>query len=169
MRLAMPFTISDLRQCPEFFATVAERIWRAWWEPAGHPLAYIQTRLRENLNEAPIPFALVAHESNEFLGTASAIASDAAERPQFTPWVAAVWVEPHARRRGIGGALVNRAALDCFALGFGRSYLCARPHRSGFYEKLGWTMIERHVGPDQLNVLIRDAVPEFGEIRDLRP
>ena len=39
MRAAMPFTISDLRQCPEFFDTVAERIWRAWWEPDGHPLA----------------------------------------------------------------------------------------------------------------------------------
>ena len=62
MRAAMPFTISDLRQCPEFFDTVAERIWRAWWEPDGHPLAYIQARLRENLNGSLIPFALVAHD-----------------------------------------------------------------------------------------------------------
>ncbi len=165
----MPFTISDLRQCPEFFDTVAERIWRAWWEPDGHPLAYIQARLRENLNGSLIPFALVAHASNEFLGTASAIASDVPDRPQFTPWVAAVWVEPHARRRGIGAALVSRAAQDCFALGFSRTYLCARPHRSGFYERLGWSMIGRHVGPDQLNVLIRDAVPEFGGIKGSRP
>src|SRR5436190_11270658 len=28
MKAAMPFTISDLRQCPEFFDTVADRIGR---------------------------------------------------------------------------------------------------------------------------------------------
>jgi GNAT superfamily N-acetyltransferase len=165
----MPFIISDLRQCPEFFEPVAERIWRAWWEPDGHPLAYIQSKLRENLNGSPIPFALVAYANHEFLGTASAIASDVPSRPQFTPWVAAVWVEPHARRHGIGAALVGRAAQDCFALGFARTYLCARPHRSGFYERLGWSTIERDVGPDQLSLLVRDAAPESGEIRDSRP
>jgi N-acetylglutamate synthase-like GNAT family acetyltransferase len=85
------------------------------------------------------------------------IASDLAERPQFTPWVAAVWVEPHARQGGVGAALVERAARDCFALGFGRAYLCARPQRSGFYERLGWTAIEREVGQHRMSVLIRDA------------
>jgi N-acetylglutamate synthase-like GNAT family acetyltransferase len=162
-KVAMPFTISDLRQCPRFFDTVAERIWQAWWKPDGHPLTYVQGRLRENMNGAAIPFALVAHDGNAFLGTASGIASDVADRPQFTPWVAAVWVEPHARRRGIGAALVSRAAQNCFALGFSRAYLCARAQRSGFYESLGWTTIERNVGPKQLNVLIRDAPVESGD------
>jgi hypothetical protein len=27
----LPFTISDLRQCPASFDIVADRIWRAWW------------------------------------------------------------------------------------------------------------------------------------------
>ena len=43
------FTISDLRQCPTFFDTVADRIWQAWWQPNGYPLEYISTRLRENM------------------------------------------------------------------------------------------------------------------------
>src|SRR5213596_2367795 len=76
MKAAMPFTISDLRQCPEFFDTVAERIWQAWWRDDGHPLDYISGRLRENMNATPIPFALVAHDGKSFLGTASVIASD---------------------------------------------------------------------------------------------
>ena len=160
----MPFTISDLRQFPEFFDIVAERIWQAWWKADGHPLDYISGRLRENLSDTPIPFALVAHDGETFLGTASVIASDLAERPQFTPWVAAVWVDPRARRRGVGAALVNRAALDCFALGVSRAYLCARPQRSGYYERLGWTSIERDVGRHRMGVLIRDARAEAGEI-----
>jgi N-acetylglutamate synthase-like GNAT family acetyltransferase len=159
MKAAMPFTISDLRQRPEFFDTVADRIWQAWWKDGGHPLDYISDRLRENMNATPIPFALVAHDGKSFLGTASVIGSDLPERPLLTPWVAAVWVEDHARRRGVGGALVNRATLDCFALGVARAYLCARPRRMAFYERLGWRSIERDVGPDRLSVFIRDANP----------
>jgi GNAT superfamily N-acetyltransferase len=153
----MAFTISDLRQRPEFFDTVADRIWQAWWQADGHPLGYISGRLRENISDTPIPFALVAHDGARFLGTASVIVSDLAERPQLTPWVAAVWVEPQARRHGVGGALVDHAAQDCFALGIGRAYLCARPGMSGFYEGLGWTISERKIGPHHLSVFVRDA------------
>jgi GNAT superfamily N-acetyltransferase len=152
-----PFTISDLRQRPEFFDIVADRIWRAWWEEIGYPLEYITGRLHESLNAEPLPIALVAHNGAEFLGTASVIASDLAERPQLTPWVAAVWVEPHARSRGVGGALVERAARDCFALDMARAYLCARPALTGFYERLGWIPVERDVGERGLTVFIRDA------------
>ena len=152
-----PFTISDLRQWPTFFDTVADRIWQAWWQPNGYPLDYISTRLRENMEATPIPFALVAHDGEKFLGTSSVIASDLEERPQLSPWIAAVWVEEDARRRGIGAALVNRAAQDCFALGVSRAYLCARPRMTGFYEALGWTVVECNVGPHHLSVFIRDA------------
>jgi N-acetylglutamate synthase-like GNAT family acetyltransferase len=162
--MSLPFMISDLRQRPEFFDTVASRIWRAWWEAEGFPLDYISGRLRENVSDTPIPFALVAHDGEAFLGTASVIASDLAERAQLTPWVAAVWVEQAARRRGIGAALVDRAAQDCFALGVGRAYLCARPQRSSFYEGLGWIAVERDVGPHHLGVFIRDADPAAGKI-----
>jgi N-acetylglutamate synthase-like GNAT family acetyltransferase len=163
--MSLPFTISDLRQRPEFLDTVAMRIWQAWWRDTGQPLDYIAGRLqRENLNAEPIPFALVAHDGAEFLGTSSVITADLPERPQLTPWVAAVWVEPQARRRGVGAALVNRAALDCFALGITRAHLCARRERAGFYERLGWIRVERDVGPLGLSVLIRNADPAIAAI-----
>jgi N-acetylglutamate synthase-like GNAT family acetyltransferase len=167
--MSLPFTISDLRQRPEFFESVADRIWQAWWKADGHPLEYIFGRLREDLNDAPIPFALVAHDGEAFLGTASVIASDLEERPQLTPWVAAVWVEPQARQRGVGGALVDRATQDCFALGVRRAYLCARPQRSIFYQRLGWIPIERDVGRHGLSVFIRDAIPEAERINRSPP
>jgi GNAT superfamily N-acetyltransferase len=151
------FTISDLRRRPAFFDTVADRIWQAWWQPNGHPLEAVSSRLRENMAPTPIPFALVAHDGERFLGTASVIASDLEERPQLTPWVAAVWVEEDARRHGVGAALVNRAAQDCFALGIPRAHLCARPRMTRFYERLGWTVAERKVGPHQMGVFFRDA------------
>lgn len=151
------FIISDLRQRPEFFEIVADRIWQAWWKDSGRPQAYIAGRLRENLGAEPIPMALVAHDGAAFLGTASLIESDLEERPQYTPWVAAVWVEPQHRGRGIGAALVARATSDCFALGLGRVYLCARPAVSGFYRRLGWTALEHDVGEHRMAVFIRDV------------
>jgi GNAT superfamily N-acetyltransferase len=154
---AITFTISDLRQRPEFFDIVADRIWRASWKEIGYPLDYITGRLTENLNAEPLPIALVAHDGARFLGTASVIVSDLDERPQLTPWIAAVWVEPQARSRGVGGALVERATHDCFALGVNRAYLCARPALSGFYEPLGWIPVERGVGAHGLTVFIRNA------------
>src|SRR5882672_7035265 len=162
--MPLAFDIADLRQRPEFFDAVADRIWQAWWKPHGHPLTYIRDRLRENMEPGPIPLALVAHEDGHFLGTASVIASDLAERPQLTPWIAAVWVEPEARGRGIGAALVDRATQDCFALGVSRAHLCARPRMTGFYEGLGWTIVERKVGEHQLSVFIRDAIAEAGRL-----
>jgi GNAT superfamily N-acetyltransferase len=155
--MSLAFEISDLRRRPEFFDTVAMRIWRAWWEAEGVSLDYISTRLRENMSDTPIPLALVAHDGEVFLGTASLIASDLAERPQLTPWVAAVWVEEKARGHGIGAALVERAAQDCFALEFARAYLCARPRMFGFYQRLGWSLLERQVGRQGLDVFFREA------------
>lgn len=155
--MSLAFTITDLRERPEFFDTVARRIWQAWWEAEGASLDSISGRLRENMSDTPIPFALVAHDGGAFLGTASVIASDLAERPKLTPWVAAVWVEEKARGHGVGAALVVRAVEDCFALGIVRTHLCARPRMSGFYEKLGWTLLERQVGRNGLDVFFRNA------------
>jgi GNAT superfamily N-acetyltransferase len=155
--MPLAFTISDLRQQRHFFDAVADRIWRAWWEPNGYPLDDIRGRVEENLRDTPIPLALVAHDGGNFLGTASVIASDLDERPDLTPWIAAVWVEEPARGHGVGAALVDTAARACFNLGFPRAYLCARPRMTGFYERLGWTLIERRVGAHQLNVFIRNA------------
>src|SRR5258707_5962883 len=113
-RKSMPlsFTISDLRQCPEFFDIVADRIWQAWWRADGHPLDYISGRLRENMNATSIPFALVAHDGETFLGTASVIASDLADRPQFTPWVAAELGSPPGGRPCREGRPLNPPALS---------------------------------------------------------
>ena len=148
-------TVIDLRARPAFVQTVADRIWRAWWMPHGHPLASIEARLAESLDSAPMPFCLVACEGEAFLGTASVIAGDLAERPKLTPWVAALWVEPEARNRGVGAALVEAAAAAAFGLGVARLHLCARPGLAGFYGRRGWRKKEEGVGGKGLTLFER--------------
>lgn len=106
------------------------------------PLSFVEGRVEENLASNGIPFALVAHHRGMFLGTASVIAHDMDERPQYTPWVAAVWVESEHRGSGVGSALVHAAADAAFKLGHSPVYLCATPDNSSFYSRLGWEPIE---------------------------
>lgn len=151
----MNFAISDLRQRPEFFGVVADRIWQAWWESRGVALSEIRERLTDNMTDAPLPLALVAHEADQFLGTASLIASDLDARPHLSPWVAAVWTEPAARKQGVGRALVNRACAAGFALDHDHVYLCAAPALWAYYASLGWTPVEGGVGPREMTVFAR--------------
>ncbi len=155
----MSFTISDLRQQPAFFDAVADRIWRAWWKERGFPADYIAGRLREKMGPSPIPFALVGHRDETFIGTASVIVADLEERPQYSPWVAAVWVDPQYRMREIGSELVGRAVSDVFALNFRRIYLCAEKDRRRFYTRQGWAPIEEDVGERKLTVFVKNAGP----------
>lgn len=153
----MNVRISDLRQEPAFFDTVADRIWRAWWKPNGFPLERITSGLAEMMKGERIPFAIVAHDGREFLGSTLGIASDLSDRPQYSPWVAAVWVEPRHRRRRVGRALAGRAAQSLFARGFLRIYLCSSPSRRNFYTRQGWVPIEEDVGDDMQTVYVMDV------------
>ena len=147
--------ISDLRRVPQFFSTVADRIWQAWWKPNGVSLGEIETALRMHLGDTPFPFTLVAYEGVEFLGTASAIASDLSDRLQYSPWLAALWVEAERRSAGIGRALVERTAGSLFDQGRRSVYICARQDLTSFYEGLGWSLIEKNVGQHRLSIFVR--------------
>ena len=151
----MSVTISDLRRQPAFFDTVADRIWRGWWKERDFPLDYIAGRLQENMTASPIPLALVAHRGDTFLGTASVIAADLEDRPQYSPWVAAVWVDPKYRMQEIGSGLVARAVEETFALNIRRVYLCAVKERRRFYTRQGWAPIEENVGEGKVTIFVK--------------
>jgi GNAT superfamily N-acetyltransferase len=155
--MAEAITISNLTDRPEFFDHIADRIWRAWWEPHGVPLAYIVGRMQENLKGQALPRAFVAHAGEMFAGTASVIVSDLDERPQYTPWVAAVWVEPQFRSQRIGRVLISHAADHALSTGVPCVYLTARPARRSLYEELGWRVVEEGVGVLAMTVFARDA------------
>jgi GNAT superfamily N-acetyltransferase len=103
-----------------------------------------------------IPTALVAHDGERFLGTVSLIACDEETRPQYTPWVAALWVEPEHRRRGIGMALVSKASDLAFKVGAQRVYLLTRERRLSFYEGMGWLVLEAGAPEAGLFILKKD-------------
>lgn len=147
-------TISSLAAHPEFIGTVADRMWFAWWREAGEPLATLLGHLRDFKTDA-IPLGVVAHRGDDFVGSALLIDSDVEERPQYSPWLAALWVEPEERGRGMGERLSLRIVDEARALGFQSLYLCAVPEKSAYYLTRGWEEVERGVGPHKLVIFIR--------------
>ena len=55
------FAISNLRERPEFFPTVADRIWNFSWREQGVPLDQVSAGLRDVIANDTFPFAIVAH------------------------------------------------------------------------------------------------------------
>lgn len=138
--------VTDLRVVPEHCDAVADRVWNAWWRTKGTPFSYIRRLVDENLRSTGIPFALVAHLDGRFVGTASVIESDLEERPDLTPWVAAVWVDEEYRHTGVGTTLVRAAMTGAVAVTRGPVYLCAKRAVAPFYEGMGWHRIAEDVG-----------------------
>lgn len=136
---------------------MADRVWRAFWKDGGHPLELLTGLVRQNFGRQAIPTAFVAHEGERFVGTVSVIVNDEERRPSYTRWVAALWVEPQDRQKGVGAALVAKASDFVFRTGFPRAYLLSRERRRAYYEGLGWTVLEADILEPGLHVLIKDA------------
>jgi predicted N-acetyltransferase YhbS len=145
---------SSLALRSDFINTVADRMWHAWWRDAGEPLSALLGHLREFRNDA-VPLGIVAHRGDDFVGSALLIDSDLEERPHYSPWLAALWVEPEARSQGVATALADRILAEAAALAHDRVYLCAGADKDGYYAARGWEEVERDVGPHRLTVFVK--------------
>ena len=137
-------SIVHLGERPDHLATVAGWLHGEW----GHlPGASLEKRVRElegQLRRGAVPCALVALDGSSPVGAASLVASDMRSHPEWSPWLAAVYVAPDARGRGIGSALSLRVAEEAAALGFRRLYLFT-PTQQRLYARLGWREIGREL------------------------
>jgi predicted N-acetyltransferase YhbS len=105
------------------------------------------------LSQRVLPTTFVAVDKGEVVGTASLVAADSSALPQYSPWLASVFVPPSAQGRGACGALLRRVEAEARALGFPRLYFktsgTAEP-----YEQLGWRWIgSTIVGAQRTKVL----------------
>jgi ribosomal protein S18 acetylase RimI-like enzyme len=143
--------ISNLRTVPHFAETLADRAWNAWWTDK-IPLSEYRSWVDACLVGDGVPMALVAHDGDRYLGSVKLIASDLDSRPQYTPWIAALWVDPEYRRQGTATRLINAAASSAQQAGFTSVYLCANTANTPFYLARNFRQIEADV--EQLNIFV---------------
>ncbi|UXT49581.1 GNAT family N-acetyltransferase [Agrobacterium tumefaciens] len=147
------YNISDYRDCQSHGPVIAERVWTAWWQESGLQVGDVAEHLKDMTNPHTLPTGFVAHDGDDYVGSAFLIHCDLEERPQYLPWVAALWVEEGRRRSGVARALMQAATQRAAELGHRTSYLCCGRDLETCYINCGWTVLERGVGKHDLTVL----------------
>jgi GNAT superfamily N-acetyltransferase len=95
----------------------------------------------ERARRGSIPTGFVAIDEDVVVGMASLVVCDIESHCHLTPWLATVLVAPGYRRRGVGTALVSRAADEATRLGVRHLFLFTFDRQS-FYSRLGWVPLE---------------------------
>ncbi len=135
--------ITYLANHPQHVSTVASWIMDEWGhESAGITQEKMEARFRENLNWASVPLSLLAMDKETPVGTASLVVHDMKDHLELSPWLAAVYVLPEHRGKGIGAKLVKSIELLSAQLDVEKLYLFT-PDRENFYVRMNWTILER--------------------------
>lgn len=119
---------------------VASWIHGAFWTRSVYDVAYVAGLLREARDPDRIPLSLLALAGAEPAGTVNLIVCDSRARPDLTPWLAALYVDPEHRGKGIGEALVRRLIVEAARIGCTEMYL--ETDIPDFYARLGAARFE---------------------------
>src|SRR4051812_8457835 len=114
------------------------------------------TELRRHTGRRQIPTTFVALDGDDLLGSASLLEADLDGWDHLSPWLASVYVVPHARGRGVGRELVARVVAEAAALGVGVLHLWTAGQQA-WYSRLGWSPLHytRHGEHDVTIMVIR--------------
>lgn len=144
---------------PDLVPIVARWQWEEFWRPRGEALEDTLAAVRTTLTPADLPRTYILLEDGRPVGTASLAAEDLEERPDLTPWLAGVVVDPAARGRGLAARLVAGVEAEARARGVATLWLYTRSAER-IYARAGWRKVEPVAHDGKVYALMR---------RDLEP
>jgi predicted N-acetyltransferase YhbS len=149
------FELHYLADQPQHITTLASWHFAQWGglNPANDVAARV-ARFQTHLQKDAVPSTFVACDGPQLLGSASLVWHDLDIRPQLSPWLASVYVDPSQRSQGVGRAVVQRVMQAAAELGIAELYLFTLD-REAFYAALGWETIERTTYRDNPIVIMR--------------
>jgi GNAT superfamily N-acetyltransferase len=116
-----------------------------WHLPEFDPMGDMDSWLRARTDEAQdggIPCAWVVFSNDDPVGSVSLVESNMDTRRDLTPWLAALFVLPSHRGRGIGAVLVERCEREAVLAGVSHVYLYASK-AVDYYRRLGWALVSQ--------------------------
>ena len=134
--------IVQLANYPLYTNTVSQMIYNEFVVPSSSPktLKDVQAFF-DTIHNNKLPLTLIAIVGNECVGTVSLFEKDSVLRPQYTPWLASLYVESEYRSQNIGRALINALIVKASELGFEKLYLKTE-NTASYYHKIGWMHLE---------------------------
>lgn len=151
----MGIEVKQLSECPEHLTAVGTWIYEQWWRPKHDSPEVVFALLRTHVARDQVPFTIVALDDGVPVGSCSVIENDCVHRPQLTPWVAAVYVKPELRGRGVASAILREAAAAATRAGIAGLYIDCLAVTAPVYERSGWVIHEREVGDKDSVVMLR--------------
>jgi len=134
-------TIAYLADHITFADDAATWIYGAFVEPVRDDLSYEQVLAKvKDCHKSQLPIRFVAILDGNCVGTVSLVHNDLKCR-DYTPWLAALYVDESFRGRQIGERLLDHAKSIAQNLGYPALYLRTE-HASNYYKKLGWQFVE---------------------------
>ena len=129
------YPIVSLRDRPDLLDRAADWFHEKWAIPRS---AYVES-MQESLDAAAVPAWYVVMDSERIIAGIGVIENDFHNRPDLTPNVCAVFVEPAYRGLGIAGQMLSHVCADFAALGIKTLYLLT--DHDSFYERYGWEFL----------------------------
>jgi GNAT superfamily N-acetyltransferase len=106
-----------------------------------------------------IPRTFVLLVNDEPVGTASLTAHDLEERPDLAPWLAGMFIAPHARGRGYAAQLITAVEEEARNASISALWLYTNTAER-VYARVGWRTVEtvQHKGKP-FALMCRDLLP----------
>ncbi|TAL65071.1 MAG: GNAT family N-acetyltransferase [Legionella sp.] len=138
-------TIDLLKNHPYAIPRLAE-IWQevlgSIWIP-DVPMERVQQTYKNHLNTEAMPLTIVALDGDKPVGMCSLRDNDGI-RPDLTPWLGSLVVDPAYQNRKIGRQLIDAIKAKAIEFDFKKLHLFALdPTIPDYYERLGWTEIAK--------------------------
>ena len=128
--------ILRLREHPDWLERAADWFHAKWGVPRE---AYAESMAACLAGGGPVPQWYMLVEDDAILAGLGVIENDFHDRPDLTPNVCAVFVEPAYRRQGLAGELLRHVCADFADFGVDTLYLVT--DHTGFYERYGWEFL----------------------------
>jgi GNAT superfamily N-acetyltransferase len=154
----MQIAIVSTSERPDFVPLVARWLWNAFGRAGGRSFDETLDAVRTSVSARLMPRTFVLLADGEPVGTASLAAADLKERPDLTPWLAGVFVAPHARGRGHAARLVAAVEQEARAGSVETLWLYTRSAER-IYARVGWETVEIVQHNGKPFVLMRRDLP----------
>jgi GNAT superfamily N-acetyltransferase len=135
-------SLTTIAASPRFAEPVARWIWEEWGRKKGRQFERTLARVSSRTAHAGLEQCFVLIDGEAPAGTASLVAEDADSRPDLSPWLASVFVDPASRGRGYGRVLVTAVESAAREAAIPTLWLFT-DSAAGLYAALGW----RDAGP----------------------
>jgi GNAT superfamily N-acetyltransferase len=138
----MLLSIVSTSERPDLVAATARWRWEAFYRESGRPFEdVLQAANRTAALARLVPRTLVLLADGEPIGTASLTAHDLDERPDLTPWLAGMFVAPHARGQGYAARLIAAIEVQAAAGSIATLWLYTNTAER-IYARAGWQTVE---------------------------